>query len=233
MGIDGEKDENVTSFSVNHEAGRPGEEEAAAAVHGMIGSNRPVHLGDIADVTAPPTEDDLNQESAALSALAQAFTTLVRARSGGRDATPVSPARILELAVDCVPRVEHAALVAVVDGEVRTLGATHGLSERIDRIRSDTGEGPGLDVLRTNELVLGNDLGTDPRWPLFGPRLVDELGFRSVVSYRLHFGSNGRAALCWYSHWPHAFDRIAVAIGALFAAYCSLAGVGIFQRTPH
>ena len=233
MDIDSEIDENVTSFSMSHEVGGPGEEEVPAAVRGTTGSRRPVNRGCLADVITPPMDDDLNQESAALSTLAQAFSTVIRARFGARDPTPVSPAAILQLAVDCVPRVEHAALVAVVDGKARTLAATHSLSERIDQIRSDTGQGPGLDVLRTSELVLGNDLGTDPRWPLFGPRLVDELGLRSVVSYRLHLGSERRAALCWYSHWPYAFDDLTVATGALFAAYCSLTGSSYLPHGPN
>lgn len=43
-----------------------------------------------------------------------------------------------------------------------------------------------------------------------------------MINYRLYLGRHRRAALSFYSTWPHAFDDIAAAIGAIFAAYCSL-----------
>jgi ANTAR domain len=78
-------------------------------------------------------------------------------------------------------------------------------------------------VLDTNDLVVSNDLAVDPRWPEFGSRVVDELGIRSVVSYRLYLSRRHRTALSFYSDWPHAFDDLDIATGAIFAAYCSLA----------
>ena len=44
-----------------------------------------------------------------------------------------------------------------------------------------------------------------------------------MISYRLYLGRHRRGALSFYSTWPHAFDDMAAAIGAIFAAYCSLA----------
>jgi hypothetical protein len=43
-----------------------------------------------------------------------------------------------------------------------------------------------------------------------------------MINYRLYLGRHRRAALSFYSTWPHAFDDVAAAIGAIFAAYCSL-----------
>ena len=47
-------------------------------------------------------------------------------------------------------------------------------------------------------------------------------GVRSLASYRLYFGRQHRGALTFCSDWPNAFDDLAVAVGAIFAAYCSL-----------
>ncbi len=44
-----------------------------------------------------------------------------------------------------------------------------------------------------------------------------------MISYRLYLGRHHRAALTFYSIWPHGFDDVAAAVGAIFAAYCSLA----------
>src|SRR4029079_57595 len=44
---------------------------------------------------------------------------------------------------------------------------------------------------------------------------------RSIVGYRLYLAPGVRAALTFYSDWPHAFDELAIACGSIFAAYCS------------
>lgn len=234
MDIDGDEDRTVTRHSTSTGARGPGEEELVAAARGSTGRSQLAAIfWEITDVApAPPADDELSPESAALGALAEAFTTLTQELAGDRGVTPVSPAQVIQLAVDCVPRVQYAALVMEVDGKVRTVARTPNLPDRIDEIRSATSQGPGLDVLRTNELVLSNDLGTDPRWPLFGSRLVDELGLRSTVGYRLRLGTHDRAALCFYSPWPYAFDNLAITTGTLFATYCSLVTLSCIPRRP-
>jgi hypothetical protein len=191
---------------------------------------RGAHFWQVAGVEPPNAADDRVPESAALAELAGAFTALVRALADEDNVTTVAPRRIIQLAVDCMPRVQHAAVITMQDGEARTIAATSGLPDRIDRIRSATGQGPGIDVLEANELVVSNDLTEDRRWPLFAGRLVDELAVRSIVSYRLYLGPHDRAALSFYSDWPDAFDNLAITTGAIFAAYCSLA---MFSRLPH
>jgi hypothetical protein len=167
--------------------------------------------------------DDGGGEFAPLAALAEAFTALVRAVAVEGDPTPLTPRRILDLASRCMPHGERAALIAVRDGEIDRVAATTDHFAQVDEIRAATGEGPTVDVLETNDLVISNDLAGDVRWPRFGRRVVDELGVRSIVSYRLYLSRRDRAALTFYSDWPHAFDNMAITTGAIFAAYCSLA----------
>jgi ANTAR domain/GAF domain len=171
----------------------------------------------------PLTDDDLNGPFAALAELAEAFIALVKTLVEDGEHSAMTPRRILDLAAECMPPGKHAALIVVQDGEARSIAATTDLPGRVDEIRSASGQGPGLDVLDTNDLVVSNDLAADPRWPLFGSRVVDELGIRSIVSYRLYLSRRHRAALSFYSDWPHAFDDVAITTGAIFAAYCSLA----------
>jgi hypothetical protein len=162
-------------------------------------------------------------EFAALAELAEAFMVLVRALVGdGGSVDGLGPGRILELAAHCVPHGQHAALMVRRDGRVEMVAATSGLPDAVDRIRGETGQGPALDVLETNDLVVSNELAEDPRWPVFGEQVVEATGIRSILSYRLYLGRGHRAALTFYSDWPHAFDNLAIATGAIFAAYCSL-----------
>jgi hypothetical protein len=177
-----------------------------------------------------PDADERGQESAALAELAEAFSTLVRALVVEDDVTAITPARLIQLAATCLPRVKDAAFIAAQNGTPRCVAATTDLPSRVDQIRAATGQGPALDVLDTTELVVSNDLATDQRWPQFSRRVVDEVGLRSVVSYRLHLDPRHHAALTFYSDWPYAFDNLDITIGALFAAYSSLM---MFGRLPH
>lgn len=159
---------------------------------------------------------------AALAELAEVFAALVEALAGDDPLANLSPRRILELAATCVPEGHDAALTTRSGDRTEVLAVTSELPERIARIRAETGQGPTLDVLDTNDLVVSNDLADEPRWPLFGGRVVDATGVRSILSYRLYLGPRHRSALSFYSNWPYAYDNLAITTGAIFAAYCSL-----------
>jgi len=169
------------------------------------------------------TADDDTADFTALAELAEAFTALVEALLDRRDGFALPPARIVELAVRCVPSGRDAALVISENGiSSRSLAATSDVPAQVDAFRAEVGQGPALDVLDTNDLVVSNDLAVDPRWPLFGPGVVERHGIRSAVAYRLYLAPRLRAALVLYSDWPHAFDDLAIATGSIFASYCSL-----------
>jgi hypothetical protein len=171
-----------------------------------------------------PTSDhpEHAEDFQALAELADVFTDLVSALRCGQ-AAQLSPSRVVELGLHCMPRAQHAAITGHVDGRLRDVAASSALPGQIDRIRGETGEGPAFDLIEANDLVVADDLAGDPRWPCFSTRTVEETGVRSIVAYRLYFGSRHRAALCFYSDWPYAFDEIAISTGAIFAAYASLA----------
>jgi hypothetical protein len=170
-----------------------------------------------------PSADDHDRarDFAALAELAEVFTDLVRALQEG-DPSVISPTRIVEVAAQCMPRSQHVALTVLDHGHVRNVAATSEVPSQVDRVREDTQQGPVLDVLDTNDLVVSGDLTDDPRWPQFGVRVTDTTSIRSIVSYRLYLSRQHRAALTFYSNWPYAFDDIAIATGAIFAAYGSL-----------
>ena len=172
---------------------------------------------------ATSEEHEREEDFAALAELAEAFNALVHALHDG-DLVVLSPVRIVEVAAQCMQRSQHAALTVLDHGHVRNVAATSDVPGLIDRIRGDTDQGPTLDVLDINDLVVSDDLVEDPRWPVFGARVTDATSIRSIVSYRLYLSPQHRAALTFYSDWPYAFDAIAIAIatGAIFAVYGSL-----------
>lgn len=117
----------------------------------------------------------------------------------------------MEIAADCVPRSDSVALAVATDGHLHNVAATSDIPAQIDRLRDETGQGPALDVLDTNDLVLSGDLTADPRWPMFADRVTRATSIRGTVSYRLYLGPRHRAALSVYSTWPYAFDDQALA----------------------
>jgi hypothetical protein len=165
--------------------------------------------------------DSTAGEFAPLSELAEAFGTLVDALTDGRPACLTSE-QIVRAAARCTPAAEHTGLLVWNGDHLHTVAATSPLFERLEQIRGETGQGPGLDVIEVNDVVTTGDLGEDLRWPDFGARALDELNLRSVSAYRLYLGPSRRAALMFVSSWPYAFDEAALATGAIFAAYCSL-----------
>lgn len=161
-------------------------------------------------------------EFKALAELADAFTALVHAVHSG-DPARFTAQRIITVAAGCMPQAKATDLLVSERGGLRSIASAGELAEAVARTRRDVGEGPSLDVLETNELVITGDLSQDERWPQFAHQATRDSGVHSIASYRLYLGPQHRAALTFYSDWPHAFDELAIATGSIFAAYCSLA----------
>jgi hypothetical protein len=170
----------------------------------------------------PRFDHEYGEDFQALSELAEVLTELVTTLNRGGHGDLRCP-HLVELANRWMPRAQITALVVDDGCAVRTLAASDPIYEVIDRFRSETGEGPALDVLETNDVVVTDSVADDPRWPCFGPRVSDETGIVSIAAYRVHLGGPHRAALSFYSDWPRAFDDLAIATGAIVAGYASLA----------
>jgi hypothetical protein len=170
---------------------------------------------------------DDGADFSAVTELAEAFTALVDALTTGDGLPALGAERIVALAAACV-RCRDVALTVAEGDRGRLLAATSDLPQQVARIRAELGEGPVLDIVDTNDLVITNDLATDLRWPQFSERVLGQLGIHSIVGYRLYLAPDVRAALTFYSDWPHAFDDLAIATGSIFAPYCSLV---VFSET--
>lgn len=168
-------------------------------------------------MSEPRDEDEYRP----IADLAELFAGMVQEVTDG-GAVRLDPERIVTLAHHCIPFTRHTGVVLREAGVSQTVAATSDAVGQLDAIRDATGEGPALDVLEVNDMVMSEDLAGDPRWPTFGQRAFDELGTRSVLCYRLYLGPQHRAALIFLSDWPFAFDDSAMAIGSIFASYASL-----------
>ncbi|MEU0537637.1 GAF and ANTAR domain-containing protein [Amycolatopsis tolypomycina] len=147
------------------------------------------------------------------------------------DATP-TVGGVLKLVVGgATALVPGADLVSVTlrdaDGRFHTPIETDAVAERLDQVQYDHGEGPCVESARPDGPAVGwsQDLGRDPRWPVFGPAAARH-GYHSVLATALLPDARPprlSGALNIYSRTPGAFDARAIDIALLLATHASLA----------
>jgi len=168
---------------------------------------------------------DIGETSAgdALATLADQFGQLALQLADGVD-QPLTQQRLVEFAVRGVPGAEHASMTMVEQNRPpRTTAGSDELPYRWDELQYSHGEGPCLDAIITNGVVVVPDLRTDDRWPRFTRAIVAQTPARSILSYRLFLTERARAGLNLYATRPGVFTDLSVATGAVFAAYASMA----------
>jgi tetrahydromethanopterin S-methyltransferase subunit F len=95
---------------------------------------------------------------------------------------------------------------------------------RVDLLQRETQQGPWLDrILGRGSFRTGDLAAERDRWPLFGARVADEVGVRSMVALRLSADDDTLGSLALYAATVDAIDDVAVGDAAGFAAYAALA----------
>jgi transcriptional regulator with GAF, ATPase, and Fis domain len=107
--------------------------------------------------------------------------------------------------------------------EVETPASTSAAATRGDELQYETGEGPCLDAIWEQDLVHSTDLGSDPSWPIWGPRVADEVGFHSMLAFRLFTHDDRLGALNLYSSRRDGFRAEDVDHGLALAAHIAVA----------
>lgn len=157
-----------------------------------------------------------------LKAIAETFAQL------GSELNDLSPTESLgalaRSAVDRVPGARHASITNYVHDSFHTVAATDDVARRADAIQYDLGSGPCIDAIVDDTLYRPDDLRHDPRWPEYGRRVSDELGIRSMLSYRLGVEvGEAIVGLNVYGREVAAFDERATLIGLMLATHGALA----------
>lgn len=99
--------------------------------------------------------------------------------------------------------------IMLMSGDVPrgSICTTDAVSDLIEQLQYELGEGPCIDAYRTDRPVLEPDLAepADPRWPAFsGPALA--AGVRAVFGFPLQVGAVRLGALNLYRDQPGALD---------------------------
>lgn len=108
-------------------------------------------------------------------------------------------------------------------GRIDTPAYTDDVSLGGDLLQYELSEGPCLDALWEERVVHSADVGTDPRWPNWGPRFVSEYGVNSVLCFQLFTREESLGALNLYSRSRAAFDSQDRDDGLALAAHIAVA----------
>jgi GAF domain-containing protein len=154
--------------------------------------------------------------------LAQTFGEIARILIAEAD-PQATLQRIVLLAVETIDNCEHAG-VSVIHGKiVSSPASSDDVPAIVDRIQSETGEGPCVDAIREHQVFQTGRLSLEQRWPAFTTRAIAESGIESVLSLRLFAEETTMGALNLYSTQIDAFDERDVAVATVFAAHAAVA----------
>ncbi|MCA1692319.1 MAG: GAF and ANTAR domain-containing protein [Acidimicrobiales bacterium] len=154
--------------------------------------------------------------------LAQTFAEVARSLLDENDVDATLD-RICELAVQTIDGCQAAGISIVEGNHVTSRSKTDGLPGVVDKIQSETQEGPCVDAIKDHEVFLTGSLSQEGRWPDFSRRAHDETGVESILAFRLFASEDTLGALNLYSKDRDAFDDHDIAVGSVFAAHAGVA----------
>ena len=136
---------------------------------------------------------------------------------------PLSAARVTQFVANALPHSQHSGLTVIhANGRPETVTWTSELPAAVDALQHALRQGPCLTAAENSGVIKVDDLETDPRWPEFGARCVEQTGVRSMLCVHLVMEGDERAALNFYAHEPSAFDERDVGVAAIFAPFAAV-----------
>jgi GAF domain-containing protein len=123
---------------------------------------------------------------------------------------------------DLVPEADQVSLtIRTSRGGHKTLASSDPLAQEADALQYALGEGPCLEIADTGGWLRSGDVGTDSRYPAWGPRAA-ELGVGSLLAVAVTDRDEPLGALNLYSTRTGAFaDRDVVDIALVYAVHAT------------
>ena len=130
--------------------------------------------------------------------------------------------RMAQLARATIEGCDAAGVTILENSNVSTAAATDDFTLKIDHDQYQNREGPCLQALSTQEVVVVDDIASDSRWPNFAEAAQRD-GLGSVLSLPLSVRGQPIGALNLYSKTASSFGDNSRPLGSLFAAQASVA----------
>lgn len=156
------------------------------------------------------------------SSHASTLADFARSLRDTRRSLPQTMDEILRTAIRLIPGATVGCVTTVSKGERTVVASTDPLAEKLCRLQYELDEGPIPTEVRHFDVVVSDDLTSEPRWPEFAVLAVGE-GFHSLAAFQLYSNADDLGALVFYSEQPRAFDAAAVEIGEALAAHAAIA----------
>jgi hypothetical protein len=128
---------------------------------------------------------------------------------------------LVALTANLLPTRIRCAVTLISQGEPTIFAATRLDAEVLDEARYAAGDGPCLQAIRTRDIVVSQDLGSDQRWPRWSAIALAH-GVRAVLSYPFDIDGLMLAALNLYGGDRDAFVGETPVIAMLMADHASL-----------
>lgn len=140
--------------------------------------------------------------------------------------------RICELADSTLPGCEVGMSLAGPARQLEAGAASTPRADRLDAAQRETGEGPCLDALATQETFEADFAGLMERWPRFGPVAVGA-GVRAVTALPFLLDGQSRGALNVYAFEDGALNDRVTRLARLLAdqATTALANAQLYARS--
>jgi len=109
--------------------------------------------------------------------------------------------------------------------QIQPRASTGDLPRAVDRLQEQLEQGPCMDAVWEEEVVLVDDIRNDARWPDFAEQAADA-GAGSMMCFQLFVQGDNLGALNIYARTPGAFDDECREIGHMLATHAGLALAG-------
>lgn len=130
---------------------------------------------------------------------------------------------IVQTAVLALPAFNHAGIsITHRDGRIETMSGTDRLVWDLDTLQYEFGEGPCVDSIREDGVVLVEHARHEQRWPRYMPRAV-QAGLRAQLGLRLYMEEETLGGLNLYSTESDTVDDDSRELAELFAAHAAIA----------
>lgn len=140
--------------------------------------------------------------------------------AGGR---PITPDAVVDTALLAVPHAEHVGITLLrPKRRPQSAASTDEVPAELDDLQFDLDEGPCLDAATGPPVIVAGDVGSDERWPLYGPRCVETSGIRSMLCLRMPLGGEDHAGMNFYSSQVDAFGDEDITAGSLLIPFAAL-----------
>lgn len=132
---------------------------------------------------------------------------------------------ICEVALSAVPGCDHACVTTTTaGGEPRREASSDEIAALVDELEWKTGEGPCVDAIISDRYELDPDISQGSVWPELARHVVEQTPVRGMVGYRITMdGTRKVGALNLYSDTPGALTQESASMGAIVAAFASVA----------